>query len=948
MPKKNKINLDKKKSSKQQSSIKASGTPQKDDKELEPKITQDEFNNLEKTEQKKKLFGFLKSMKKDKTSESDQAQTQSELEKKLNEVMLKTEKLEGKLEIFQSSKSESGERIANLSEEVGELRSMIFSKEDTFAKIEDEFEKIKESTEHMKPEKIHRELEDHAAEVMKVQAEIELQKSRINNAEKLIDKTGKVLDKFKSYENLLDISKEIKKQTEKINDSEKYTTRMAAKTEKIFAELDNSLTDFQKYKKELDDMNEMLKDTIKSIDTLEIKTDSRMSKESFSKIKQEQDNKSAELDTRIKALKDIVSTMLNKMSTHDANPPACDPTIKSELHESILKDIESTIHTGVDSKLNKQADELKASISQVTNLVSIIMSDERNLKQDLTNLKQDMDRKIDTVSLSGHETITRMEKKITESSHTVADILSISQKKEHSMLHDLDVLKQNSSKRASSISALEHSQKLHTRRFNKISASDNTLKTAVKEQASTLNSISAKMNNLKKYNTTLNKIKKDITSLKDSKDNIKVELSSKLSKTTDQTNKTIKEISSALATLKDNQIYLKDSMDLIPSTTISQKKEHSMLHDIDVLKQNSSKRASSISALERTLKYHTDQFNKISASDNTLKTAIKEQSSTLDSISAKMNDLKKYDSALDKIQNNITSLKDSKDNIKEELSSKLSKTTDQTNKTIKEISSALATLKDNQIYLKDSIDIPSTETAPTNKKTNPQDHSHEKNPVPQKHIIKTPADNHQKIEHPARTDNIKSTIISTTAPPDTSAVEQLHKNPDKQLQHNNPKSSFIKNTQPIAHETPRQSLYEKHVEKVKNIFQKITPAQPPTQKETVPIKNQTHSQTTPQPIHPTKQTESENLKETLKESIEQNRQLGHDLKSEISRLKSLYKEKQNLIENEKNTGKDIFQQQILLDNASLDLSMAELDLLDGNEQITKQKIEKVSTVLENI
>ncbi|MCK5698927.1 MAG: hypothetical protein KAH93_03700, partial [Candidatus Aenigmarchaeota archaeon] len=354
-----------------QPSVKAPDTPQKDDKELEPVITHEEFDNLEKTEQKKKLLGFLKSLKKDKSGEDSKAQTQSELEKKLNEVMLKTEKLEGKLEIFQTSKSESGERIANLAEEVGELRSMIFSKEDTFAKIEDEFEKIKESTAHMKPEKIHRDLEEHAAEVMKVQAELELHKSRINNTEKLIEKTEKILDKFKSYENLLDISKEIKKQIEKISDSEKYTSRMAAKTEKIFAELDDRLTEFRKYTKEIDDMNEMLKDTIKSIDSLEIKTESRMTKESFSKIKQEQENKTAEQDTRIKTLKDIVGAIVDKISTHGVNISSQDlETIKTSVHEDILRELEKRVPDDLDKKISQLTtlnDDINAKLSQVDN-----------------------------------------------------------------------------------------------------------------------------------------------------------------------------------------------------------------------------------------------------------------------------------------------------------------------------------------------------------------------------------------------------------------------------------------------------------------------------------------------------------------------------------------------------------------------------------------------------
>ena len=587
-----------------QPSVKAPDTPQKDDKELEPVITHEEFDNLEKTEQKKKLLGFLKSLKKDKTGEDSKAQTQSELEKKLNEVMLKTEKLEGKLEIFQTSKSESGERIANLAEEVGELRSMIFSKEDTFAKIEDEFEKIKESTAHMKPEKIHRDLEEHAAEVMKVQAELELHKSRINNTEKLIEKTEKILDKFKSYENLLDISKEIKKQIEKISDSEKYTSRMAAKTEKIFAELDDRLTEFRKYTKEIDDMNEMLKDTIKSIDSLEIKTESRMTKESFSKIKQEQENKTAEQDTRIKTLKDIVGAIVDKISTHGVNISSQDlETIKTSVHEDILRELEKRVPDDLDKKISQ-----------------------------LTTLNDDINAKLSQV--------------------------------------------------------------------------DNSR-------------------------------------------------------------------------LKPAQIPTKGP--------------------------------SEISAL------HEEKSRLITQIDN---------------------------------------------------------------------------LNPPAININRPRDIPIIQPSST-------------------HIYEQP-------DHPN---------------PATPNIQNIPGQPKE-----TPPSTW----EPVP---PKLSPQQQDIDKLKNIFKKTEPVQLQSQETPAsPLLSQ-NLQNSPQ--YP-KETESENLKDSLKESIQQNKMLGEDLKSEISRLKSLYKEKQSIIENKRSTGKEYSAQQILLDNASLDLGMAELEFLDGDETLSRQKIEKVSTVLENI
>ncbi len=807
-----------------QSADTAANTAQKENKEQEPVITHEEFKKLEKKEENKKIFGFLKKFKKDKPASLDDSKSSSahELEKKLNNALLKVEKLEGKFEMIQSSKSETSERMANLAEEVGELRSMIFSKEDTFARIEDEFEKTKEAAAHMKPEKIHREIEDQAAEVMKVQAQQELQKNRLDQIGKATRKTEKILDKFKSYENMLDISKQIRKQAEKINDSEKYTARMAAKTEKIFAELDSRLSEFQKYKKEIDDTNEMLRDMIKSTDSIEVKTDSLLSKDSFAKVKQEQDNKSAELDTRIKTLKDIVGTMLDKMSAEGRYTASCDPGIKSGLNETILRDFKGTIHTELDKKISMNTEKLKGSISQMAGQVSMIRSDGRTIKDDLANLKQDIDMKISAASTAEYENITekitRLNKKIVDASGTTANILSILQKKEQSLLQNIANLKQDSDKKATAVSSLKRNLQLHTEQFSKMEASQKAGRTAIKRQ--TLETINAKMEEFKKYNSALKQIKKDINSLKQEKDSIKEEQASKLSKTTDKTNKNIKDFSDSLANLEDNQRYLKDSIDM-PSGVIT-----------------------------------------------TLNKKIKSGGKLYHSLDAKINSI------------------------------------------------------------------------------NAQVLKLQKNREPQKHM---------KDEFATQTNNPKPVALSATEPKGITTVEPHQEELNKQMEHDDSKHTPHKSTPqqsksddfPSPVQEPReQSLCQKHMQQVKNIFRKVKPPQSSKNAaDNQPHPGYSHEIQEPA-VHPV--TESEDIKQTLKETIEQNRKLGKDLKSEIQRLKTLYEQKQSLLEKEKSSGKDIFRQQILLDNASLDLGMAEIDLLDGNELQTRQKIEKVSISLENI
>jgi len=691
---------------------------------------------------------------------------------------------------------------------------------------------------------------------------------------------------------LIDVSKEIKKQVEKVNDSEKYTARMAAKTEKIFAELDDRLTDFQKYKKEIDDINEMLKDLVRSTDSLEIKTDSLLSKDSFAKVKQEQNNKSVELDTRIKTLKDIVGTMLDKMSREGRYTPSCDLSIKSGQDETSLRELKKTIRTELDKKISMNTEELKGSLSQMTRQVSQLRSDEHTLKDDLANLKQNIDMKISAASTAEYETILRGLK-----------------------------------------------ETIHTELDKKTSMNTEELKGSITQMAD-----------------LVSMIRSDERTLKDDLANLKQDIDMKINTASASERENITEKITRL----DKKI-IDASGATANILSILQKKEQSLLQDLADLKQDSGKKATAISSLKRNLQLHTEQFSKMEASQKARRTAIKRQ--TLETINAKMEEFKKYNSALKQIRKDIKSLKQAKDRIKEELASKLSKTTDKTNKNIKGFSDSMANLEDNLRYLKDSIDMPSGVITALNKKIesggklyhrldakinsiNAQVLKLQNTREPQKYM---------KDEFATQTNNPKPLAISATAPQGITAVESHQGESGKQLEHDDSKYAACKSTpqqsksdatSSPAQEPREQSLCQKHIQKVKNIFKKVKPPQSSKNAaDNLPSPESSHDIMEPA-VHP--RTESEDIKQTLKETTEQNRKLGRDLKSEIQRLKTLYGQKQTLLGKEKSSGKDIFRQQILLDNASLDLGMAEIDLLDGNELQTRQKIEKVSVSLENI
>ncbi|MFH1432100.1 MAG: hypothetical protein ABIG84_02690 [archaeon] len=824
----------------------------KEEDTLEPKITTEEFEALEKKEQNKKLFGFLQKLKKDKDArESSTDMNQSNvqyIEKKLNDTLLKVEKMEGKFEMIESSKSETNDRIADLAEKIGELRSMIFSREDTFSGIETEFENIKESTAHMKPEKIHKEIEENALEVMKVQAQLELEKSKIDRLEKTQVKLTKLLDRFKSFENLLDVSKEIKAEIEQVKDSEKYTSRMAAKTEKIFSELDNRLSEFQKYKKEVNDMNELIKDLIRSNDTLEVKTDSLMSKDSFSKIREDQETKAAELDTRIKILKDIVSTLVDKMSRENLDLMTKDNLekmrldIRDELRKESLKDIDG---------LNKSI----KSISDTTD----------NLQNNIKRMQDIIDGLVQSTSKesldSAVATITEKNIQFEAGLSKLADMLSIMQKNDKNTKQELLTLKKYLETKMAQIST-----------------------TGLKE---------------KDLRHGLEKGIKELEQKEQYASQQHQELSEKINEISTQINESI----STITLLEDNGRYMKESIDDLARPSL-ESSEKELNKKIDELKNKISVLADIISLMQKNERIFKQDFC------------------------------------------------ESKKNM--------------------DISSNIVNMEDNIRYMKDSIDIIPTDVTDSdhsekriltqdlnNNRIKPAEIDRETSPsisvcdhLPETHSIR------QKDDELTENTPSKSRTKDSTKYHQNIQEKQVHGYITPQLDWRNPivmKADEIRNDSlchPVTKELPEADLVpQKHMEKIKGLFNKIK-SKSKSKSSSIPkdecvLSAQSPVQI-PNPVENPKKKEMTDIKESQKDSMGANKIHGTNLTEEISRLKSLYHEKEALLEAEKRSGKDIFNQETLLENASLDLSMAELDLLDGNETTSRQKIERINALLENV
>jgi len=227
-------------------------------------------------------------------------------------MLLQLEKLDGRMQSEAEMRNNLDEKIGRLSEEIGELRSMILDRERANNKIESEFEKMKDSVADIDPEKIKKDLERKESAIAQNNMQIEKLSKLTEGLSADLKAFRTQMDKIKSFENLVDMYHEIDKKITKIRESEQYVDRLAAKVESIFAELDKRTTELVEVEERTRTMQELTTDLMKSLDKDEIKLKEAVYKEDIEKISRGLDERVKKIDNSVK---DFESKILDFSST---------------------------------------------------------------------------------------------------------------------------------------------------------------------------------------------------------------------------------------------------------------------------------------------------------------------------------------------------------------------------------------------------------------------------------------------------------------------------------------------------------------------------------------------------------------------------------------------------------------------------------------------------------
>jgi chromosome segregation ATPase len=205
----------------------------------------------------------------------------------VHNVLMEVEKLRAIVDTLKTVKFDVDERIRELAEAIGEIRSLFFQRDAEIKEIGTKLERIEESVKDIKPEKMRKQLEERDRELNAVNAKLEKLEEMFKDLNQRLAKTEKILENIKSVENLKEIMEAVQEKLRKIEELKFSVERDAAKTERFYLESEKRIGEFQEMKEKISKIEELTKELVRSVDENRIKLDAAVTKQDLEKAIEE-------------------------------------------------------------------------------------------------------------------------------------------------------------------------------------------------------------------------------------------------------------------------------------------------------------------------------------------------------------------------------------------------------------------------------------------------------------------------------------------------------------------------------------------------------------------------------------------------------------------------------------------------------------------------------------
>ena len=283
------------------------------------------------------MFKFLKSKKKEEENQEEELE-ESEVEKEetnqkdsnlssdsssaapsLLKLSTEVDRLKASQEAFQEVRKSFTERFNHISEQIGELRSMILERDRTIQTLELKSVKAIDLVESIKPDKFMMDLERQNVKIEALKANLEGNEAILDQVMEELKETRRKISFFRGIEEIIKLSEEIKKGLIGIKKIEGTINIQTDKVQTIYSEMRKKIQDLDTFNSQLQESKANIEQNSKDLDILKTKIINFAEKEEVDKILekvQKYSDSLKELQKKTPISRDIerLKTLLNEIN----------------------------------------------------------------------------------------------------------------------------------------------------------------------------------------------------------------------------------------------------------------------------------------------------------------------------------------------------------------------------------------------------------------------------------------------------------------------------------------------------------------------------------------------------------------------------------------------------------------------------------------------------------
>jgi hypothetical protein len=203
-----------------------------------------------------------------------------------NLLKLSTEvdRLKAGQEAFQEVRKSFTERFTRLSEQIGELRSMILDRDRTIQTLELKSVKAIDLVESIKPDKFMMDLERQNVKIEAIKANLEGNEAILDQVMEELKEMRRKMSFFRGVEEIIKLSEEIKKELVGIKKIEGTINIQTDKVQTIYSEMRKKIQDLDTFNSQLQESKVNIEQNSKDLDYLKTKSINFAEKEELDKL----------------------------------------------------------------------------------------------------------------------------------------------------------------------------------------------------------------------------------------------------------------------------------------------------------------------------------------------------------------------------------------------------------------------------------------------------------------------------------------------------------------------------------------------------------------------------------------------------------------------------------------------------------------------------------------